>query len=174
MKEAQVILDRLLEKYEKSRHLTAPGTSRRRVMLQINKNELPGYNYENASVRDAYNAAAKALEMRSLVQLEWARDQMVLSAIVLNLDQIMLCYAAAERLHPRERAEHFAALVSQKLADSSVSWVTAWRDDVCKEAREHLKLPAFCRENEPLLEDLLTAFQRYAELTDSITMRCAA
>ena len=171
MKETQVILDRLLEKYEKSRHLTAPNTSRRRIMLQINKNELPEYHYENAADRDAYNAAAKALELRSLVQLEWAREQMVLSAIVLNLDQIMLCYAAAKRLHPRKKAEHFAALVSQKLAGSSVSWIAAWRDDVCREAREDLKLPTFCRENEPLLQDLLIAFQRYAEVTDSITMR---
>lgn len=35
------ILTRLLAKYEKSKHMLAPGQSNRRVMLQIEKKELP-------------------------------------------------------------------------------------------------------------------------------------
>ena len=37
MKEAQVILNRLLDKFENSKHLSEPNTSRRRVMLRIDK-----------------------------------------------------------------------------------------------------------------------------------------
>ena len=55
MKEAQVILNRLLDKFENSKHLSEPNTSRRRVMLRIDKRELPEYQYEDAVVRDAYN-----------------------------------------------------------------------------------------------------------------------
>ena len=43
MKEAQVILNRLLDKFENSKHLSEPNTSRRRVMLRIDKRELPEY-----------------------------------------------------------------------------------------------------------------------------------
>lgn len=171
MRETQVILDRLLDKFENSKHLAAPHTSNRRVMLRIDKRELPEYNYENASVRDAYNAAALRLEQQSLVQLEWARKQAVLSGIILNLAQIPQCYAQAGRLHPREKADHLAALVSQALEHVSVPWIAAWRDDVCEAARTHLKVPSFCRENQRLLQDLLLAFQRYAALTGSVTMR---
>ena len=49
MKEAQVILNRLLDKFENSKHLSEPNTSRRRVMLRIDKRELPEYQYEDAS-----------------------------------------------------------------------------------------------------------------------------
>ena len=53
MKEAQVILNRLLDKFENSKHLSEPNTSRRRVMLRIDKRELPEYQYEDAADRDA-------------------------------------------------------------------------------------------------------------------------
>mgnify|MGYP007059357803 FL=1 len=67
MKEAQVILNRLLDKFENSKHLSEPNTSRRRVMLRIDKRELPEYQYEDAAVRDAYNAAARELERQALL-----------------------------------------------------------------------------------------------------------
>ena len=43
MTEQRTILNRLLDKYEKSRHLHEPGASTRRVMLWVGKNELPEY-----------------------------------------------------------------------------------------------------------------------------------
>ena len=92
MKEAQVILNRLLDKFENSKHLSEPNTSRRRVMLRIDKRELPEYQYEDAVVRDAYNIAARELEQQALVRLEWARKQSVLSCIVLDLERVAQCY----------------------------------------------------------------------------------
>lgn len=49
MKEAQVILNRLLDKFENSKHLSEPNVSRRRVMLRIDKRELPEYQYEDTN-----------------------------------------------------------------------------------------------------------------------------
>ena len=43
MKQA-ILISRLLDKYEKSKHLMQPGTSSRRVMLRIEKNEFPNIN----------------------------------------------------------------------------------------------------------------------------------
>ena len=44
MKETQVILNRLLDRFENSKHLSAPNTSRR-VMPRIDKkSKLPEYN----------------------------------------------------------------------------------------------------------------------------------
>ena len=55
----EILLSRLLDKYEGSKHLSQPGTSRRRVMLRIEKNEFPEYQYENAQIRDAWNDVVK-------------------------------------------------------------------------------------------------------------------
>ena len=93
MIEQVTILNRLLDKYEASKHLLEPGTSTRRVMLRVEKKELPEYFYEEAVIRDSYNEAAKELEAQGLVQLEWVKGRPVLSAIILCLDQVMPCYA---------------------------------------------------------------------------------
>ena len=47
MTEQGVILNRLLDKYENSKHLSEPGTSTQRVMLRVGKKELPEYIYTN-------------------------------------------------------------------------------------------------------------------------------
>ena len=88
MKNQKIILNRLLNKYENSKHLLNPGTSLRRVMLKVEKKDFPEYIYEDAVIRDAYNEAALELEKKHLVQLEWVKGRPVLSAIVLRLDQI--------------------------------------------------------------------------------------
>lgn len=75
----KLIISRLLDKYEKSNHLYNPGTSNRRVMLRVDKKEFPEYDYENASTRDAINAAAKDLEQQGFVFIEWLTGRPVLS-----------------------------------------------------------------------------------------------
>ena len=59
----ELLLSRLLDKYEKSKHLMQPGTSSRRVMLRVEKKELPEYQYENAQVRDEWNAVFACSQM---------------------------------------------------------------------------------------------------------------
>lgn len=171
MTEQRMILNRLLDKYENSRHLSEPGASTRRVMLRVGKKELPEYIYEDAGIRDSYNEAALELEKQHLVQLEWVKGRPVLSAVVLRLDRIMPCYAAAERVHPRVRAKQVTDAVRAGLGGAAVPWIAAWRDDVCRSADEEMKVPAFCKKDTAILRDLLCAFREYAALSGSITMR---
>ena len=53
MTEQSVILSRLLDKFENSKHLSDPGTSHRRVMLRVEKKELPEYRYEDAARKNS-------------------------------------------------------------------------------------------------------------------------
>lgn len=171
MTEQGVILNRLLDKYENSKHLSEPGTSTRRVMLRVGKKELPEYIYEDAAIRDSYNEAALELEKQHLVQLEWVKARPVLSTVILRLDRIMPCYAAAERVHPRVRAKQVTDAVRIGLDGVAVPWIAAWREDVCKSADEQMKVPAFCKKDDASLRDLLGALRGYAALSGSITMR---
>lgn len=129
MTEQRIILNRLLDKYENSKHLSSPGTSLRRVMLKVEKKDFPEYIYEDAAVRDSYNEAAKELEKQHLVQLEWVNGLPLLSAIVLRLDQIMQCYSSAERVHPRTQAIQVVNLMDSSLKDVTVPWIVAWKED---------------------------------------------
>ena len=171
MTEQRIILNRLLDKFENSKHLSDPGTSQRRVMLRVDKKELPEYRYEDATTRDAYNEAARMLESKKMVQLEWVKDRPLLSVVVLNLEQVSLCYTALGRVHPKTRANHIATLIDGSLEGVSIPWIVAWKEDICSEAVEHLKIPNFCKTDDTFLLDLLRSFREYAALPGSITMR---
>ena len=69
------------------------------------------------------------------------------------------------------KAEEVENIIMQKLADNPVPWIAAWRDAVCAQVRNSMKVPTYCRENDGLLQELLLTFQRYAELSGSVTMR---
>lgn len=171
MTEQHIILNRLLDKFENSKHLSEPGTSHRRVMLRVGKKELPEYRYEDATTRDAYNEAARMLEAKQMVQLEWVKGRPLLSVVVLNLEQVILCYTALGRVHPKTQANHISTLIDSALEGVSVPWIVAWKEDICSAAVEHLKIPNFCKSDDTLLNDLLRSFREYAALSGSITMR---
>ena len=133
MKQA-ILLSRLLDKYEKSKHLMQPGTSSRRVMLRIEKNEFPEYQYENAQIRDAWNDLVKTLEAQDLISAQWVSGRPVLSCVVLNLEHLPECYQITGRKHPKEMAQSIATVVATQLSQVTTDWIAAWRDDVCKQA----------------------------------------
>lgn len=138
-----VILSRLLDKYENSKHLSQPGVSNRRVMLRIEKKEFPEYRYEDASVRDACNQLAIELEQKGWVTLEWVKNRPVISAIALRLDHVMECYRQTGRTHPRALAGMVGKQIGESLAEASTPWIAAWRDSVCKEAEDLMKVGGY-------------------------------
>ena len=170
MKEAQVILNRLLDKFENSKHLSEPNTSRRRVMLRIDKRELPEYQYEDAVVRDAYNTAARELEQQALVRLEWARKQSVLSCIVLDLERsnsAMNAPTECIREKGRRGCKHHHAEAGRQSRSMDRGMEGCC---MCSGAEQHESADVL-QGKRRLLQELLLTFQRYAELSGSVTMR---
>lgn len=170
--ERDVILNRLLDKYENSKHLLEPEHSNRRVMLRIERKELPEYKHETADIRDAFNRAARELEREQLISIEWLKDRPVLSRLVLNLDQVERCYQMAGRTHPRRQAEIVTQMVQGALAGIETPWIVSWREDLCENARRTYTVPGYCRKDTAFLSKLLSALTQYDALRgESVTMR---
>lgn len=167
-----MILSCLLDKYEKSKHLSEPGTSNCRVMLWVDKKELPEYRYQEAQVRYAFNRASEELERGKFISAEWVKGRPVLSALVLNLEALDRCYQTAGRTYPRAWAEQVAGEVQAELAHVETHWIAVWRDEVCMKARSTYAVPQFCKKDAELLPDLLTALKQYDVLRgEPVTMR---
>ena len=169
-----VIISRLLDKYENSKHLFEPGVSNRRVMLRIGsgKKEFPEYDYQDASTRDAFNDAAIMLEKEGLIMTEWVKGRPVLQCISLNLEKVMDCYSLIDRIHPKELAIKVASMIRERLSNISTSWIVAWREEICADALKEFKVPLYCKRDLSVLEDLLNAFGVYDALSgETITMR---
>lgn len=169
-----VILSRLLDKYERSKHLFQSCESGRGVMLKIGpgKKDFPEYDYENASVRDSWNTSAIHLEQEGLIQNEWVKNRPVLSCIRLNLNRVMDCYQLIGRVHPKELAIQVASMVNERLANASTCWIIAWRNQVCSNAQSEYSIPSYCKNGLSPLEDLLKALASYDAMHgESTTMR---
>lgn len=168
----QEILAALLAKYEKSSHLLEPGKSHRRVMLNIDKannKDFPQYNFENAAVRDAYNSAAKELEAKQLISIEWLDMLPRMQKLILNLDNVDAAYDFLGRLHPQKRAAEFCKQVHTALEHVNIDWIKCWQQDVLDKAAKKYSLPDKWDEYGELL---LRVFQEYAQLQGgTITMR---
>lgn len=170
--ERRIILSRLLDKYESSKHLLQPGVSMRRVMLRIDRKELPEYKYdEGSAIRDAYNNAAVSLEKDGLVSVEWARPGRM-SVIALNLPSIDEAYRRCGRQHPRDRANAVIALLESALPEPYCDWIACWKREACETACRTYKVPSFCKDDLSPLEKLAAAFRVYDSLNGTpISMR---
>ena len=169
-----VILSHLLDKYEHSKHLFQSCESGRSVMLKIGpgKKDFPEYDYENASIRDFWNAHAVLLEQKGLIQNEWVNGRPVLSCIRLNLKRVMDCYHLIGRTHPKDLAMQVAALVNQRLRNVSSQWIIVWRDQIASDAQSQYTVPSYCKNDLSFLNDLLIALEFYDSLQgEAITMR---
>lgn len=164
-----MILTRLLDKYENSKHLMQPGASNRRVMLQTDKKDLPEYDWERAAVRDQYNLAAQELERKGLVTLEWNKGLPIFKKVILNLDQVERAYQEIGSRHPRRAAEEAYDAIWGALPAVQTPWIAAWRDDVCRELREKWKLPGVCTKGEEYLRDFLRVLTYYDGMGETYT-----
>ena len=167
-----MILTRLLDKYENSRHLVEPGASNRRVMLRVDRGELPEYRYETAEIRDRFNLCARELTKEKLVELEWVPGRPVLSAVILNLNQIDRAYQVARRTHPVQAAAEIRALIQNMLSDVKTAWIQAWRDDTCQEIQRTLRCPPIGKQGSSYTRDVLRMLVCYDKLDGAAaTMR---
>ena len=165
------ILNKLLDRYESSKHLTEPGASKHRVRLKNLKKELPNYNCEKASAKEAYHKAARVLEKEGLLSLEWLENQLILTCIILNLDEVQNVYKRAGRVHPKDRATAVVKLLQKELTGVTTAWIKDWASDVQQKAEKKFKLPRYAKNNIDFLKVLLIALREYDSLKDSITMR---
>ena len=169
-----MILSHLLDKYERSKHLFQSSASGRGVMLKIGpgKKDFPEYDYENASIRDAWNTSAIHLEQEGLIQNEWVKNRPVLSCVRLNLNRVMDCYLLIGRVHPKELAMQVASVIRVQLANVSTCWIAKWRDQVCSEAQSEYSVPSYCKDGLSPLDDLLKALAGYDAMHgETSTMR---
>ena len=169
-----IIISHLLDKYENSKHLREPGVSNKRVMLRVEsaKKDFPEYDYQDASVRDAFNSSAISLEDSGLITIEWVKGRPVISCLILNLEKVMDCYCLIGRTHPKNYAIKVASTIKESLPNVKTSWIRDWRENICAAAIQEFKLPSYCQKDTSLLEDLLIAFGVYDALRgDTITIR---
>lgn len=169
--EEKIVINRLLDKYEKSQHLLKPQLSNRRVMLRVEKNELPEYDYENAEVKNKFNSAAENLKKYGFVSIEWIKGINRIDKLILNIDSVEQAYDFVGRKHPFKETEEFCKIIESGLENVETEWIINWRNSICNNMRKTLKIDNECKKGKDFVIKLVKAFSEYDLLNDDITMR---
>ncbi|MDD2497047.1 MAG: DUF2220 family protein [Desulfitobacteriaceae bacterium] len=157
----RLILTRLLEKYEDSRHFYGDARVDRKVALKFNRKQFPWYDLENVESKEAVHFAVKNLMERSIIKLKWMRFEKgnILEEVSLNLEQLEMAYQLAGR-KPKEDS---LLEVLSRLKEINKSVQTPWIEKFFKDCIEHLEntksLPKHLPREEELCHLFLSALE---------------
>lgn len=171
MNEETLILNSLLDKYEKSKHFSQPGHSKQRVLLKPERNDLKEYDFQNIVVRDRFNAALERLKASALIHVTWlkGREHLVASEIWLNLDMLDDAYAVACRQPLRAQLFSLCQLLESASKRVSSAWLKAHLADKKELLLQSNKISGLYKKGEQFLAELLVALEYYDKLAGTDT-----
>lgn len=103
MEYKKLILDRLLDKYEKSKSFMDE-TSNRRILLKMGDRDFPEYDVEKPLVRETFNSVVKELAGKELVSFEWLKYETgnIIDKIWLLISNVDKAYLEISRKPKRD------------------------------------------------------------------------
>jgi len=127
----KIVLNRLLDKYERSRAYLE-GESARRIMLKLCSGDMPEYNLEDTSIRELVNSTVQGLAEDGIVKFEWMKFERgnIIDRVWLCLDKTYDAYREAGRVPKKEKAD----LVLDGIREFLPSITQPWIENFLKEA----------------------------------------
>jgi hypothetical protein len=125
-----IILNRLLDKYERSSAYLDSGSTRR-IMLRLCAGDMPEYNLEDTSVRELVNSAVKGLADRGIVKYEWMKFERgnIIDRVWLCIDSVGDAYHEAARAPKKEMADLVADRIKEILPRIRQPWIADFLGD---------------------------------------------
>ena len=134
-----VIINRLLDKYEKSRQATGEPCVRRRVSLKTEG--LVEYHGREIDYRKAFHQAAEKLQQQGLIQVEWLAGEQgnLIKSLHLKLDRLDAAYRAVGRSPQSELLQQLA--VQLAAIEPQREWMQSFLQD-CLDEIARRRFPA--------------------------------
>lgn len=190
----RIILNRLLDRYEASRHYSEPGVSTRGVFLRFTLEEFPDYHDDtSADYRREINRAVQDLARFGLIRFVWARlgEGRVIDRVYLNLESLEGAYSQARRV-PRADKERALAEIAERWRERWISgggvgageiagavsggcpvgWRLRFVGDILGALESKIKLPLGLSPEAPgVFEDVLRFLDAVPGLRDDVPRR---
>jgi hypothetical protein len=125
MPHKKLLLNRLLDKFEKSRAYLDEKSARRRVMIQLCAPEFPEYDIEKSEIRNLINSVVHDLDEQGLVGFEWMKHEEgnILHRVWLQLDSISCAYGEAGRIPKKEQANTVLSIIRECQQSVTLPWL---------------------------------------------------
>lgn len=154
----KMLLNRLLDKYEKSTAYLE-GPARRRIMLKFNVRQFPEYDVEKTETREFINSVVQELAEKGLVEFAWLKFEQgnIIDQVWLCLDKLEASYREVGRIPKKERVEKVLLAIQECRQRITTPWIVAFLETAAEEIADKMSLTPFLPDDEELTQAVLTA-----------------
>lgn len=154
----RAILNKLLDKYEKTAAYKSGVRPDRRVLLELygkKKTEFTEYDIESFKKRTQINSDVRSLAGSGLIFYEWFKgeEEHIIERVWLNIDNVDEAYRYIGRISAKEAALSIASELEEKLGHLNADWIVSFYKDA--------------------YDDLLSKFKRSNLIPDTNEKRAA-
>jgi hypothetical protein len=120
----QRLLDKLLDKFERSRAYLDESTARRRIMIRLSA-EFPEYDIEKSETRSLVNSIVHDLAEQGTVGYDWLPHENgnILSRVWLRLDNLPCAYESAGRTPKKDKVNTILSMVLDCSQSAALPWL---------------------------------------------------
>jgi len=154
----KIILNKLLDKFEKSKAYP-DGGSTRRILLKFSSREFPEYDIEKPEMRELINSIVQELGDRGLVGFEWLKFERgnIVAQVWLNPDQIAPAYREAGRQPKSDRAFLILEMARDLKESVSLPWLQRYLEDTVANLEKSKSAPPYLPDDPADSEAVLKA-----------------
>lgn len=168
----QIIINKLLDKYEKSVHFKGKN-SNRRVMITLCKKEFNDYNsFERESI-DVYNDSVKELKNINIIEFNWVegRENYLINNIWLNLENIDKAYEFVEREKKSDLNQMYMNMLLKYISEIKTKWIKEYYSYYFNYIKDNMKTKDIFSKNIEDVINITKALNEIDKLEDNITIR---
>lgn len=157
----KLVLNRLLDKFERSRAYLDPDAVRRRIMLRLCSDEFPEYDIEKPEVRELVNFVVRELDEKGIVGYEWLRFERgnIIEKIWLKFDNIDAAYREAGRKPKSARVDTVLSILREYKRLVSLPWISKFLEDAEAGIEAKRSLNPFLPDDEETAKAVLDALK---------------
>lgn len=166
----RAILNRLLDKYERSKSYLDQGQGpSRRVQLRLFSKDFPGYDIEQPEVKETINSTVGELAAKGLVGFAWYKFEKgnIIEKVWLIQESIAEAYQEAERMPKSDRAAAILAMVREVGTGISAPWIKAYLSEAETHIAAHKSTLPFLPDDEKGAGDVLRALKAINDMNNT-------
>lgn len=157
----RLLLDQLIDRYERSSSFRTGEEAARRIMLKLYDNgrtDFPLYDIEKSEQRMEINQAVVELEKLALISFQWMKgeEEHIIAKVWLNLQSLSETYAFLGRVPKANEIETVCLQLTHAIEKADAEWAKNYlqetRDTISAKRKIGNRLPESAEEREKLLK----------------------
>ncbi|PKM83201.1 MAG: hypothetical protein CVU89_00125 [Firmicutes bacterium HGW-Firmicutes-14] len=168
-----LILNRLLDKYENSIHYRGQAKVNRKIAISFNAKSFPWYwDSERPYLKKAVHQVIADLAGRGIISYKWMAFEKgnLLDCAWLNLENIDSAYSSIGRTPKKDKAKEAAKEIEDLLFKVTLEWVKNFLEDCLAELRDKSDFPAMLPAEKEDMELLFRAFLGLEDKKDNVLL----